>query len=429
MGEENMKNTSVRSMMVAPVKNTSVRWMMIAPVLLVVWVVGMIDKIGVSVIATNKSFLSEMHLETNHALVGSLVSALLFSYGIGFFIWGALVQRFGPKKSAISGLLLWALSTMLAATAQSFEWLFISRITLGFAEACLWPVSHTLTARWFPLNERGRAKSIWANGTNIGPAISGFLVIAVINAFEWRGVFWFLTALALVICIPLLIFFIKDDPKQDKRVSQNEIDLILSEQLHIEENEENHSGKKGSLLLVIIANSACQLGFFGFATWFPSYLAITKHFDQKSMSSYMLLAYGLSLITMIILGRIIDKTNRKAIWNIWAYIGAGLLLLIAGQSSSAVAAALCVALAICLIGGVTTLVSQGLLHSITPTPQMGRNSGIMQGSSSTIAAFGPTIMGALLTLGGGQYGFAFAFLIVVFLIGAVSSMILNRQGY
>jgi cyanate permease len=82
-----------------------------------------------------------------------------------------------------------------------------------------------------------------------------------------------------------------------------------------------------------------------------------------------------------------------------------------------------------LISGVTTLVCQGLLHSITPTPKMGRNAGIMQGSSSTIAAFGPTIMGALLALGAGQYGYAFAFLIVVFIIGAVSSMMLKRQGY
>jgi hypothetical protein len=52
LGNSNLKMTTT----------TSIRWRSIAPTLLVIWIVGMIDKIGVAVIATHKSFLAELHL-------------------------------------------------------------------------------------------------------------------------------------------------------------------------------------------------------------------------------------------------------------------------------------------------------------------------------------------------------------------------------
>jgi hypothetical protein len=67
------------------VAKTDVRWKSVTTTLLALWIVGMIDKIGVAVIATNKTFLTDMHLVGQIAKIGSLVSAMLFSYGIGFY--------------------------------------------------------------------------------------------------------------------------------------------------------------------------------------------------------------------------------------------------------------------------------------------------------------------------------------------------------
>lgn len=409
--------------------DTLVRWKSIAPTLLFIWIVGMIDKIGVAVIATNKSFLSEMHLAGNNALIGSLVTALLFSYGIGFFIWGWIVDRYGPRRSAIVGMAMWSASTLMAALTPNFQILFISRIILGFSEACLWPVSNALTARWFSLNERGRAKSIWVNGTNIGPAISGFVVIFLMQQFQWRGVFWFLTLLAAAICIPMIYFFIKDDPAKDKRVSESELKHIKSEQL-VDAGEHRSSGKKMfSFALVIIAFTATIYGVFGLGTWFPSYLAIAKHMSPGVTSTYILLAWMLGIPTMLLVGKITDKTHRKAVWNVWAFAIAALLLFLSGQIASPVVDVLLVAFAICLINGVTTLIAHALLHSMSSTERMGKDAGIMTGVSNVLGAFGPTVMGALITFGHGTYGYAFGFLIISFLIGSLCGVVLKRHGY
>jgi MFS family permease len=407
---------------------TSVRWSSIAPTLLVIWIIGMIDKIGVAVVATNHTFLSQMHLLGNNALIGSLVSALLFSYGIGFFVWGWLVDKFGPKRCAIWGLSLWALSTLLAAVTPNFEILFISRIVLGFSEAFLWPVSNSLTARWFPIHERGRAKSIWVNGTNIGPAISGFVVTLLIHQFEWRGVFWFLTIFAALVCIPMILFLIKDNPSIDKRVSMAELEHIQQGHEAIETKSKLHRNA-WSFPLVIIGFTATIYGVFGLGTWFPTYLAVAKHMSPAATSSYILLAWTLGIPIMFIAGKITDKTHKKAVWNVWAFILSGILLFLAQEMSSPVASVLLVALAICLVNGVTTFIAHSLLHSMASVERMGKDAGIMTGVSNVLGAFGPAVMGALISLGRGQYSYAFTFLIVSFFVGAACSFVLRRQGY
>src|SRR4051812_20063711 len=160
--------TNVQTIQNVSLSRTNIRWKSVPVTLLIIWIIGMLDKIGVAVIATNQKFLTDMHLVGQNALIGSLVTALLFSYGIGYFFWGWLTDRFGPKRCAVVGLVLWGISTGMAAISPNFTTLFISRCILGLSEAFLWPVSNSLTARWFPQSERGRAKSIWINGVSIG---------------------------------------------------------------------------------------------------------------------------------------------------------------------------------------------------------------------------------------------------------------------
>ncbi|MCL6592546.1 MAG: MFS transporter [Alicyclobacillus sp.] len=408
---------------------TRVRWKFVMPALFLVWILGMIDKIGVAIIATNRAFLQEMNLVNHPALIGLLVTVMLFAYGLGFPVWGVFVDRVGPKRCTVFGLILWALSTAMAALAQSFSVLLISRIILGLAEAFLWPACNSFTARWFPLSERGRAKSIWINGINVGLAISGFVVTGLIGSLGWRGVFWFLTLATLVVVVPITAVFLKDDPAADRRVSAGELALIRQEQLR---EEDVHSGRaksvrSSSFWLAVLVNIANVYGVFGLATWFPSYLATAKHFSPAVTSNYIALAFGLCLVMTSLVGLFTDKTKRKAPWGLVGFLISMLVMIIIGFVSSAAADALLVVVAILCIQGITTLINHGIMHSFTATERIGRDNGLMVGISNVLAAFGPTIMGALIGLGG--YNLAFMFLAAVFLIGTLGHMVLVKQGY
>lgn len=410
-------------------RRTTIRWSHITTTLAVMWIIGVIDKIGVAVIATNKPFLQDMHLDGHNGLIGSLTSALLFSYGIGFFMWGWLTDRFGPKRCAIVGLSAWGLSTFIAALAPNFSVLFVSRILLGFSEAFLWPVSNSLTARWFPLSERGRAKSIWINGVSIGSAIAGFVVTALISAFEWRGVFWFLTLAALLICLPMVAFFTADTPHKHSRVSKAELSHIRAQQLSV--NAVASPSRTLSTLnywLVVIAFTGNILAVYGLGSWFPSYMAVSKHFSPTLTSTYMLITWGVSILMMFWIGAYTDRTQKKAYWIIIGFLVACVFLAVSIENGSPVVDALLVGGAIAFIQAFTTPMLHGLLHDMSPTEHIGRNTGIMTGLANMVAAFGPAIMGALITIGAGSYQTAFVFLVICFVISAICAAILVVRG-
>src|SRR5580693_10537853 len=87
---------------------TRVRWTHIAPTLLVVWIVSMFDKSNISIVIANPHFLSDMQLAGQTKLLGWLVGGLFIAYGLAAPIWGWTVTRYGPRLTALTGLLIWA---------------------------------------------------------------------------------------------------------------------------------------------------------------------------------------------------------------------------------------------------------------------------------------------------------------------------------
>ena len=76
------------------------RWLLVAPALLLLWIIGQIDKTHISLIIADHAFLTELSLEGHHPELGGLMSAFFVGYGIAIFGWGFLVDRFGPRRCA-----------------------------------------------------------------------------------------------------------------------------------------------------------------------------------------------------------------------------------------------------------------------------------------------------------------------------------------
>jgi MFS family permease len=403
------------------------RWRWFAPALVVAWIVGMIDKVGVGVIAANSGFLKSMNLVGKPTEIGLLTTVMLIFYGLFMPVWGTLVDRYGPRKCALAGLTLWGLSTLLAAAANGLAVMLVSRAILGGAEGFLWPASNALTARWFPLSERGRAKSIWISGINVGLAVSGFLVNGVIALGGWRAVFLVLTALALLICVPAVFFLVRDDPAEHPRISPAELAVIKGNKLDAGKSTLSRELRTGAYWLAVIAWTANNFGIFGLATWFPTYLEKNEGLSTGRASLLIALAFVLCLIASPLVGYVSDRMHRKAIWLLAGFTIAVVFLAITRVASGVPVQLIGVIGAIVGIEGFTTIAGQGVLHSIAPNERMGRAIGIMAGTGNFIAAFSATIMGAL--IGAGGFGAAFTFLMGIFAIGALSGFLLHRSRY
>src|SRR5260370_6379502 len=88
--------------------------------------------------------------------------------------------------------------------------LLASRIGLGAGEAACYPVTLALVANWFALRERGKATSYWWIGTMIAPMLTALLVTSLIVYFGWRGQFYVLGVLALILPLPMVWCLVRD---------------------------------------------------------------------------------------------------------------------------------------------------------------------------------------------------------------------------
>jgi EmrB/QacA subfamily drug resistance transporter len=127
-------------------------------------------------------------------------------YGLTFaafmLLGGTLGDRLGRKKVMLGGLLLFAAGSLLGALATNPDILIAGRVIMGIGAAASEPGTLSIIRHMFPdRRERARAIGTWAAVSGLalafGPVIGGVLVAIA----DWRGVFWFNVAAALLIVI------------------------------------------------------------------------------------------------------------------------------------------------------------------------------------------------------------------------------------
>jgi EmrB/QacA subfamily drug resistance transporter len=102
---------------------------------------------------------------------------------------GSLGDRFGRRRSLVSGLIVFALGSVFAALSANTTELIASRAVMGVGAAAIMPVTLSVITNIFPAQERSKAISVWAAvaglGIAIGPLAGGWLI----EHTDWHGVF------------------------------------------------------------------------------------------------------------------------------------------------------------------------------------------------------------------------------------------------
>src|SRR4051812_25454708 len=105
-------------------------------------------------------------------------------------VGGSLGDQFGRRLMFVAGLVGFAACSVLCAIAPSDEFLVAARALQGIAGALLVPGSLALVAAAFEGAARGKAVGTWTAWTGIatviGPAGGG----AIVDALDWRWIFW-----------------------------------------------------------------------------------------------------------------------------------------------------------------------------------------------------------------------------------------------
>ncbi len=119
-----------------------------------------------------------------------VLNAYSLLLGSLILIGGGAGDRFGRRRVFLAGIALFALASWACALASSAPMLIAARALQGIGAALLVPQSLAIIAAAFPRERRGRAIGLWAGAsaiaTALGPPLGGLLI----DALDWRAVFW-----------------------------------------------------------------------------------------------------------------------------------------------------------------------------------------------------------------------------------------------
>lgn len=129
-------------------------------------------------------------LKTSFTASQWVVNGYALLLGGLILIGGSAGDRFGRRRTFTTGLLVFALGSLACALAPNVELLIAARCVKGIGAAMLVPQSLAIIAAAFPKDVRGRAIGVWAGAsaitTALGPPLGGILI----DAFDWRAIFW-----------------------------------------------------------------------------------------------------------------------------------------------------------------------------------------------------------------------------------------------
>ncbi len=148
---------------------------------------------------------SRTQVTSGNALSKLLVGPL-FGFAAGWF-----VDRFGPRRLMIAGMLMAGVA-LIGLGRMSALWMFYFFYLLNaLGYVCGGPLpNQVLLSRWFDAG-RGKAMGFAYLGIGVGGAIVPLLSAALVNAFGWRIALQVLGGLIIALALPFA-YFVSESP-------------------------------------------------------------------------------------------------------------------------------------------------------------------------------------------------------------------------
>lgn len=405
------------------------RWWVVAPAMLLLWIVGQIDKTNISLIIADRDFLQELSLVGHNAELGGLMSTFFIGYGVAIFLWGFLVDRFGPRACAVAGTFCWATVLYLSSRVGTINELLILRLVLGLAEGNLWPVCNALTNRWFPVREHSRIQAFWITGSTLGTAIGVPVVTALLLSQGWRGT---MVALAAVSVFPLLFFiFISNSPEKKRTIKPQEL-------REIEHGRKPASNivplsfrellKSKPFWIIAVCQVVSATSIYTMIQWIPSFLTRFHQMTFPAMAARLTVGYVVATVLTLLIGYIADRTMQRSLTGAWTCVIYSLAVVPAAQWLPPEWSAVALSSLIAHAAGLAAL-NGALMHTLVRPEAIARGTGIIWGIANLASAAGPIVFGLLINTLGGQYWGGFVFLAVLSGVGIIAYGALNRIAH
>ncbi|MFJ7726399.1 DHA2 family efflux MFS transporter permease subunit [Neobacillus sp. NPDC097160] len=170
------------------------------------------------------SIMKDLNVEAS--TVQWLTTGFMLVNGILIPASAFLIQKFSVRHIFLAAMVLFTAGTVLAGFAHVFPILLAGRMLQAAGSAILMPLLMNVMLVAFPIEKRGAAMGVFGLILMFAPAIGPTLSGWIIEHYDWRMLFHFVTPIAIVVI--LLGVFLLKDKKEKVDIRLDFLSLLLS---------------------------------------------------------------------------------------------------------------------------------------------------------------------------------------------------------
>jgi DHA1 family bicyclomycin/chloramphenicol resistance-like MFS transporter len=118
-----------------------------------------------------------------------VLSTFLIGFGVGQFLMGPLSDRFGRRPVLLGGMILYAVASLLAIAAPSFELLLLARALQGFATSATRVIATSIVRDCYAGRRMASVMSLAMMVFIAVPVVAPSFGQTVLLLAQWRGIF------------------------------------------------------------------------------------------------------------------------------------------------------------------------------------------------------------------------------------------------
>ncbi len=219
-------------------------------------------------------------LGLSEAQMGLAMSAFFLTYAVLQVPAAGLDLAWGSRRSLPMFAAAWSIATALCGAVSGSGGLLLTRLTMGAAEAGIFPAATGALGRWFPASRRAWVSGVLTSFMGVGGALGAALTGLILVVVPWRWMF-------LIYAVPGLLWaagffrWFRDWPREHSAVNTAELSLIDGESAVRTGSATSRTSPDRSPSTRVIVGLAAQqffraAGAIFYISWFPTYLRETR---------------------------------------------------------------------------------------------------------------------------------------------------------
>ena len=354
-------------------------------------------------------FVRELGWSRAQVTSGNAVAKLVIGPLFGFFA-GVAVDRFGPRRLMLVGVLLAGLAPIgLGGTTTLLAfYTFYLMNALGYVTGGPLP-NQVMLSRWFD-SGRGKAMGIAYLGIGVGGALVPLLAHALTEAIGWRSALKVLGVLMIAIALPL-VFFVREAEAESGKAA-----LPASPAAGAGGSDSILDVLRQPAFYLLALGSMASIGAVGGTTQnLKLYFAMDRGMAQGRVAELISLVLVGSIAGRLLMGWLADRWPRKRVMILIYLIVAGTIPLLWAASSPIALRAAAVAFGVGLGGDY--MIIPLMAADLFGLKRMGRVMGMVLTADGVAEAVVPMAV-ATLRDRTGSYAPGFALLVTLAVLGA-----------